>query len=369
MNITIQQSTLAAALSRAADVAEKKTTSPLLTCALIVANADGITVTATDKALTYTGAYPAEVRTPGDVAVPAATLLSTVKMLPKGPVTLALQANGKIKVTAGSATYNVNAFPAVDFPPAPEVKDTKVLTIDAAELRRILDQTIKAVAPDDNRYGLSGIHVEKLAGDSLSLRFVATDGNRLNYADAAYSGELGIGRKMLLPRPAAVQIRALIDGYEGGVDLAFGDRAAVFTIPGVSLIIRLLEADFPDYRQVLPSAYKRRAFVDRASLVAALNRVAIFATDGAHTVSFAFMGDTLNLSARKLDAGDAGDEVAIDYSGDNMTTGFNVRFVLDALATMAGQRVVVEMGDALSPCILRDTDEERARCIVMPVRL
>ena len=367
MNITIQQSVLAAALSRASDVAEKKTTTPLLTCALIKATADGITVTATDKALTYTGAYAAEVRTPGEVAVPAATLLSTVKMLPKGPVTLALQANGKIKVTAGSATYNVNAFGAADFPPAPEVKDTKVLSIDAAELRRILDQTIKAVAAEDNRYGLNGIKVEPLSDNVV--RFVATDGNRLNYADAAYSGELGIGRKMLLPRPAAVQIRALIDGYEGGVELAFGERAAVFTIPGVSLTIRLLEADFPDYRQVLPTTYKRRAFVDRASLAAALNRVAIFATDGAHTVSFAFTGDALNLSARKLDAGDAGDEVAIDFTGENMTTGFNVRFVLDALATMAGQRVVVEMGDSLAPCIMRDPDEDRARCIVMPVRL
>jgi DNA polymerase-3 subunit beta len=182
-------------------------------------------------------------------------------------------------------------------------------------------------------------------------------------------GDLAIGRKMLLPRKALGELRKLIDGLEEEVSLAFGERAALVRFPGVMLHLRLLEADFPDYRQVLPTGFKRRVLVERDVFQESLRRVSVFATDNSHSVRFAFGPDGLVLTARKLDAGDAREELPCELSGEPITMGFNARFVQDVLSILPGGRVVIDLGDTLSPCIIRAHEDEDALFVIMPVRL
>ena len=227
-----------------------------------------------------------------------------------------------------------------------------------------------SVAGDDNRYGLNGAHVEDTSTtDGAVVRFVGTDGNRLSWAQAPYHGELGIGRKMLVPRKGLGEVRKLLEGYDGPVGMAFGERAALVQYPGVLVHVRLLEADFPDYRQVLPASFKRKAVLERDAFREALRRVSILASDASRSVKFQFSPEGLVLSARKLDSGESRDEVAVDFAGEPIAVGFNAQFVSDVLAVLEGPRVSVELGDALSPCVVRDMDDDSALFVVMPVRL
>jgi DNA polymerase-3 subunit beta len=198
---------------------------------------------------------------------------------------------------------------------------------------------------------------------------VGTDGNRLSWAQGPFTGTLSIGRRMLLPRKPLAEVRKMIDGLSGPVEIGFGERAVVMRFEGVTVHMRLLEAEFPNYKEVLPTNFKRRVVVDRDVFMEGLRRVSIFATDGSHSVRFAFTTDGLVLTARKLDAGDAREEVAIDFSGDPITMGFNARFIQDVLAALKSTRVTLELGDTLSPCILKPMDEDNALFVVMPVRL
>jgi DNA polymerase-3 subunit beta len=367
VDFTLSRASLVAALTGPASVADKRPTSPIMAAVLVQARGDGLTLTATDKAVTLAAQHPAAVQTPGEAAIGVSDFLNVVKNLAEGPVRVRLVENGRIQVTAGQSVFKLNAFPAADFPVMPQIAGAKAVTFAGADLRRMIAQTIADVADEDNRYGLNGVHVETV-GDGI-LRFVGTDGNRLGYSEGPYTGEFAMGRKLMLPRKALLEMRKLCEGVAGTVELGFLDRAAVFRAGPVVLHARLLEADFPDYRQVLPSTFKRRILLDRAVFAEAVKRVAIFATDGARSVRFAFAADELVMTARKLDAGDSREQIPADITGEPITMGFNSRFVLDALATMAGPRVALDLGDTLSPAKLTDPDDARAVAIIMPVRL
>jgi DNA polymerase III subunit beta len=370
MDFLIQRDELIRALSRVQGIVEKRSTTPILSTVLMQAHEGGVRVTATDKAMTYVGNFVANVNIPGEVAVDAAHAFQVAKVLPSDVVSLQLGENQRVDVRCGKSYYKLAGQAAGDFPPVPSFEASGWLSLQAADLRRIIDQTWFSIAPDDNRYGLNGAHLDAVdtpAGPML--RMVGTDGNRLSWAQAPYSGNLAIGRRMLLPRKPLQEVRKMIDGFSGVVEIGFGERAAVVRFEGTTVHMRLLEAEFPNYKEVLPTSFKRRVVVDRDVFVESLKRVSIFATDGAHSVRFAFGADGLVLTARKLDVGDAREEVPLDFAGEPIVMGFNARFIQEVLNVLSATRVTLELGDTLSPCILRPMDDENALFVVMPVRL
>jgi DNA polymerase-3 subunit beta len=176
---------------------------------------------------------------------------------------------------------------------------------------------------------------------------------------------------MLLPRKALAEMARLLEGLEADttVELAFGERAALFKVPFAQLHMRLLEADFPNYREVLPSTWKRRVVVDRNRFADALRRVSVFAADSTHSVRFSFGAEGIRMAARKLDAGDSAEDLPAELTGEPIAMGFNARFVQDVLAALPEGFLTIELGDMLSPCIIRSQHDADATFVVMPVRL
>lgn len=370
MDFLIQRDELIRALSRVQGIVEKRSTTPILSTVLLQAHDGGLRITATDKAMTYIGNFTANVRTPGEIAVDAANAFQVAKVLPTDAVSIQLGENNRVDLRCGKSYYKLAGQAAADFPPSPSFDAGSTLTLQSSDLRRIIDQTWFSIAPDDNRYGLNGAHLDTVDTPAgRMLRMVGTDGNRLSWSQAPFSGTLNIGRRLLLPRKPLAEIRKMIDGVDTTVEIGFGDRAAVVKVEGTTVHMRLLEAEFPNYKEVLPTNFKRRVVVDRDVFQEGLRRVSIFATDGSHSVRFAFSGDGLILTARKLDAGDAREEVPIDFSGDPITMGFNAKFIQEVLSAIGASRVTLELGDTLSPCIIRPLDDENALFVVMPVRL
>lgn len=369
MEFLIHRDDLMRALTRAQGIVEKRSTTPILSAVLLQATPDGVRVTATDKAMTFVGDFSANVAVPGEVAVDAVNFFQVAKVLPTDTVSVRLGENQRIDVRCGRSSYKLNGYPAAEFPPLPSFDADRHLTIAAADLRALIDQTLFSVAPDDNRYGLGGAHLESVPGETPKLRMVGTDGNRLCWAQRPFTGELGLRQKMLLPRKPLAELRRFLDGLETDVQIGFAERAAVVRCAGFMVQMRLMEAQFPDYRAVLPTTFKRRAVLDREAFLDGLKRAGIFATDGSHSVRFAFGPEELVLTARKLDAGDAREEIPVDFSGEPITVGLNARFVQEVLGVLGGPQVSVELGDTLSPCILRDPASADALFVVMPVRL
>ena len=160
MDFLISRDELVRALGRVQGIVERRTTSPILSAVLIQAHADGLRLTATDKSMTFIGDVAATVRTPGEIAVDAATFFQTAKVLSDDVVSVTLLENQRVEVRCGAALFKLNGYPGSDFPVTPPLDQSRSLSIAMGELRRIVDQTLFGVAADDNRYGLNGAHVE-----------------------------------------------------------------------------------------------------------------------------------------------------------------------------------------------------------------
>ena len=365
MKLLIQNTELIRALATGARIATKPNNS-----LLIQATEGGIRVTATSTAMTYVGTFAANVETPGEVAVDAGNAFQVAKVLPNDVVSVHLGENQRIDVRCAKSTYKLAGQAAAEFQPTPSFEVTGSMSIASADLRRIIDHTWFSIAPDDNRYGLNGAHLDAVeTPEGRMLRMVGTDGNRLSWAQAPFTGKLTIGRRMLLPRGPLAEVRKMIEGYAGNVEIGFGERAAVVRFEGTTVHMRLLEAEFPNYKEVLPTTFKRRVVVDRAAFTEALRRVSIFAVDTSHSIRCAFGADGLVMTARKMDAGDSREEMDIDMSGDPLTMGFNAAFLQAAINAIPGARIVMNLGDVLMPCIIQGFEDDNALFVVMPVRL
>jgi DNA polymerase-3 subunit beta len=371
MDLTITQAELVRALGAVQGVVERRPNQQALSHALLVAREGQLQVTATDQELTVIHRFQAEVARPGSACVGAAHLFQVARNLPDRAVRLEAQENHALVVDAPPAHFRLVGLPPEEFPALPTFEPLATLTVKAADLGRIIDRTVFAIPTDDRRYGLNGGHlesVEDLDGRPC-LRLVTTDGSRLCYAGVPYEGEFGMGRHMLVPRKALVEVRKLLEAPDTPVAISFGERAATFTVGGSVLHTRLVDGEFPAYRSVLPQNYLRRVVLDRAAFRDALRRVALEAIDQASTIRMKFADGEVLVSSRGLDQGEAKHPVPIHIEGEAIEMGFNVRFFLEVVNCLTSQELVLELGEPLSPCMVRAPDDEGSLFIIMPIRL
>ena len=336
-----------------------------------------IAISGTSRSVTGTNRVSAGIEAGGSLLLDAANLRNVVKALPDGMIDFSEGENLRVNVKAGKSKYVLNGVDPTTAIPAPPLETAPPVIVDAAVLRKILDRSSFAIAPDDNRYGLNGLKLEIANSDEgQQLRAIASDGNRLSWAQGPCSGTGAIPRRMLLPNKGVRHLRAMIADADGPVRIAFGDRACVATCGNASLHMRLMEAEFPNYKEVIPTTFKRRAVVNRAAFLDSLKRVEVFC-DTQHSVRIAFTSDGATLSTRKLDAGDAREELEIaTFEGDPITMGFNIVFLREALIAATEDAVQLRFGNELSPVLVcgqtgepLDHIDESGVSIVMPVRL
>jgi len=260
---------------------------------------------------------------------------------------------------------------AENFPPRTPIDEHAELRITGGDLRRIIEETSFSVSTDENRYGLNGAHMEEVqAEDGRSrLRLVTTDGSRLSFSETNFDGTFEVNRKMLLPRKALSEIRKLVDDDTKIWHVGFGDREATFRTDELILTVRLIDGEFPNYRQVLPDSSTRKVTVSREHFADVLKRVSIVASDRNHSVRFSFESDRLVLTAENVDLGETREEMRIDMDGEPMTTGFNVKYFQDILSATRSDQMELQLGNALDPCVVRLPERDDNLFVVMPMRM
>ena len=371
MDLYIERDELIRGLGRVQGFVERRPTTQALSHVLLQARDGGLTLTATDTALALVADYPARVEEPGELSVDAAHFFQIARSLAEPTVHLQTQPGNRLAVRCGSAEFTVVGMSSDEFPPLPTRDDRAALTVGGGDLRRLIEETLISVSVDDNRYGLNGAHLEQVENDQgeSRLRVVTTDGSRLSLSEARFEGEFGMGRRMLVPRKALGEIRKLVEDDTRSWKIAFGERSATFSTDGLTLMVRLIDGEFPNYRQVLPGTVRRTVRVPREAFSAALKRVAIVASDRNHSVRFAFEPDQVVLTADNVDLGNARETVPAELDGEPLFTGFNVRYFQDILAATRSDELQLELVDVLEPCIVRMPERDDALFVVMPMRL
>ena len=265
MDIYINREALSQGLARVQSVIERRGTNPLLSHVLLNAHSEGLRMTATDTEVAFIGDMEGNVVTPGQLAVDAARMFPIVRSLPDATVQLTTVGGNRLEVRSGRSVFKLPGVVAEEFPPLPAFDSKGTAMVRETDLRRLVEQASFAVATEDVRWGLNGVHMEVREVDGISpLRFVATDGHRLSLAEAPFAGKVVLSPRMLVPRKALGVMRKLLSDREESIEVAFGDGAMRLSRPGEVFWFRMLDGEFPDYQAVIPSDNKHRITIRRS---------------------------------------------------------------------------------------------------------
>ncbi len=370
MEFHMARDELKLALSRVQGIVERRSTHPAIANVLLAADAErGLVVSATDTEISFVGTYRADVTRPGEIMVEAKHIFDIARSLPMPEVHVASAADApqELEIRSGKAYFRIKGVDPATFPPIPTVSGDRAMVINGAELRKLIDRTSFCISTDDTRSGLNGASVE--APGEGRLVMVATDGHRLGLSEGAFEGVLPDRGTILLPRKGLGELRKLCDDPEASFEVSFDQNQAVFQRAGMSISMRLLEGTFPDYKQVVPTQPSRVVVVDRREFAAALRRVSILSSERSNAVRFILGGGALGLLSSNAEYGSASEEVEAEIDGDELEVGFNARYFQDVLGVIHDDRVRMEFGDALSPCLIKPAGAADALFVVMPMRL
>ena len=366
LKITVEE--LAKALYRTQGIVERKTTNPVLSNVLLEASKDGgLTVSAFDMEIGLIGQHRCEVLKDGAVALPARHLYDIVRSLPGPQVTLKRAANGQMEIQAGSARFKIVATPAEDYPALPRPEKQAAFEIAADVLEQMIERTSFDISTDETRYNLGGVFLEQ--AEKGGLRMVATDGHRLSLVERQVGGSAKLDKGVLIPKKGLLELRRLL-GEEGGpCELGFTKGSAVFKRDGVVMVMRLLDGQFPDYRQVVPKESEKSVTVGRGALSDTLKRISLIASDKTSGVRLDLAEDHVTVSSQNPDLGEAQEELAAKVVGAGLKIGFNARYLIEALGVLSCDEIRLELADELSPGVVRPVGEEGYLAVVMPMRI
>jgi DNA polymerase-3 subunit beta len=382
MELTVPKKELLKLLTRMQGVAERKSTMPVLSNVLLAVDGpSALRIAATDLYLALVGRVTVDVSKGGSVAVPAKDLLERVRMMPEGPIHLAAQDNATtILKAAGSARrYTLRGMPGDDFPPLPAPSEgSPSLALDVEVLQELVAKTHFSVSTDETRAHLNSALFE---WDGDVVRMVTTDGHRLSKMDVKVSGRQA-SATMLIPLKAIQELRRLSDDIvaetreaskEGGakpqLQITQSGSSAFFQGGGMSFAVRLVDAQFPPYAQVIPQQSEKQVRVPRAAFADALRAVSVAASERTGGVKLALTKGTMRITTESPESGEGSDEVPIEYAGPNMTIGFNARYFLDVLGALDEDEVQLGLGGELDPAVVRPVGQRQFLAVVMPMRI
>jgi DNA polymerase-3 subunit beta len=376
MELRIPVADLSRALSLAQGVVQRKNTMPILSHVLLDAYASGrLTLSATDLDVGVRTERPCEVIAPGSITIPARALADMVHELPGPDVTLKRLPNQHVEVKSGRTRARLMALSADEFPSLPPYAEASFVTLDTGLLVDMIDKTLYASSQDETRYNLNGVLFEPPGTLDGPLTMVATDGHRLVRVERTFEGaaQFALKAPVILPRKGLGELRRILssDGGDDGktIDLGFKDQHAVARRGNTLLGMRLVDGQFPDYKQVIPKLADKIVRITRQDLIDSLKRVSVLAQDRMQPVKLVLGKDTLVVTCTNPDAGEISDDVPVEYAGQTIEVAFNARYLIEALQSLSDKNVLLKLTDNLSPGLLVGIDEPRHLCVVMPMRL
>jgi DNA polymerase III, beta subunit len=365
MKFSAERETILAPLQAVIGVVERRQTMPILANLLIVGRGDQLSITATDLEVELVAKTSVALSQPGEVTLPGRKLLDIVRALPdKAQVTVSIEGE-RATVRSGKSRFTLTTLPASDFPTVEDIRAQQTLSIAQASLKRLLDKTHFSMAQQDVRYYLNGMLLET---DGKMLRTVATDGHRLAFCEATLEADASSSQQVIVPRKGVLELQRLLGG-EGVVQLAIGTNHVRAQIGDIRFTSKLIDGRFPEYGRVIPSSPSKKVSADRDVLRAALQRAAILSNEKYRGIRLAVKSGLLTLQSHNPEQEEAEEELEISYSGDEIEIGFNVNYLLDALAAIEAGSVDLGLTDANNSCLLSSTSTPQAKYVVMPMRL
>lgn len=369
MKLTIAKDQLLTGLQAVQNVVGSRTTLPILSNVLLRAAASRLEFTATDLDVTIACSVPANVEKEGAVTLPVKKLFGLARELAAAEVEIEVDEKSVASIRSGASFFKINGMPAEEFPPPPTFKQSRAVTVPQEKLKAMLRRTSFAVSTDESRYVLNGIFFS-LKEHKLTL--VATDGRRLAMSDEEVDIPAESQGEFIVPTKAINELNRLLTA--GNVELMFSDNQVGFTLQpsvegglGVYVVSKLVDGNYPNYRQVIPQGVQERVSLPREEFLQCLRRAEIMTSEKQNSVKLSFGKNQLSITANTPEVGEAREVLSINYKGRDLSIAFNPAYMMDPLRALDNDEVFFELIDELSPGVIKCS--EPFLYVIMPMRM
>jgi DNA polymerase III subunit beta len=373
MEITVSRQDLVKELTATQSVVERKTTIPILSNFLIEAEADRLTITATDLDQAIRTSAAVKVKKPGACTIPARKLFDYIKLLPEGDISIKLLENHWVQIRAGRSNTKMVGMARANYPQVPEFPAIAATSLPLSAFKTLIARTVFAISNEESRYTLNGA---LLVLKAESMAMVATDGHRLAFVEKPNESLEGISgeKRVLIPRKALQELQQLLAASEAEhVEFADDEHTLFFRVGHRTLSTRRLTGQFPNFEAVMPRDNTKFAVVRSAELSAAIQRVAQFADERSGAIRLRLEGNELKISSSSTESGESEDTIDTPYAGDPIVVGFNSAYILEFLKALGNEgEVRLEFKDSQSAGQMRPEDpdaEYKYRYVLMPMRI
>jgi len=354
MKLTIAKDQIINGLQAVQNIVGVRTTLPILSNVLLRADGERLELTATDLDVTVSCVVGAKVTRPGLTTLPVKRLFSIVRELTTQEIELDVNDKNHCELQAGASFFRIHGLPAEEFPPLPELKETRGIVVPQDKLKGMLRRTAFAVSTDETRYVLNGLFFSL---KEHKVTMVATDGRRLALTDEEVDVPTDRQADFIVPTKAINELsRLLVE--KGDVQFGFTENQAAFSLVDaqglqVLVVTKLVEGAYPNYRQVIPAEARERVALPREDLLQALRRAEIMTSEKSNSVKLTFGRNSLAITANTPDVGEVRESMAINYKGRDLAIAFNPGFLMEALKALDNDEVFLEFTDELSPGVLK----------------
>ncbi len=363
MKLTVKRDALLEALTQVQSVVSTRSTIPVLANVLLRADAGKLMLVTTDLEVSVSTEIPAEVATSGETTLPAKRLFSVIRELPPHEIELEVDEKNTASIRCGTAFFKIMGLSADDFPEVPQPEGQQVYTLEQAKLKHMIRCVQYATSVDETRYVLNGI---LFSFQDQKLTLVATDGRRLALYEEEIEFPADHELDMDLPAKTVNELLRNLDS-EGEVRLTAAGSQVVIDIGGMRIVSKLIDGNFPNYRQVIPGACEERIAFDRESLLAAVKRVSLVTNEQSNSIKLSFRENAVEIISSTPDIGEAREQVPVKYTGKEMSIAYNPEFLMAPLRVLASDEVYLELIDELSPGVLKS--DTAFLYVIMPMRM
>ncbi len=349
MKFSVAKDKLLEGLQAVQNVVSTRTTLPILSNVLIRAENGVLHFTTNDLDVGMSCSVEAKIEKPGGTTIPARRLAGIVKELPASEVSVEVDGKNAASLRCGPSFFKMLCLPEDEFPALPKLDKAKAFVLQQKVLKDALRKTSYGISTDETRYVLNGI---LFSFKENKLTLVATDGRRLALVDIESEFPRSNEVDVVIPAKCITELQRLL-GEEGDVKLAVGENHVSFEAGGKLLVSKLIEGNYPNYRQVIPAESRERITIERELFLNAVRRVSLLSSDKSNSVKLIFTKNNLEITANTPDIGEAHESMAISYKGKDFSVAFNPGFLQDPLRNLTEDEVHLEVSDEMSPGVIK----------------
>jgi DNA polymerase III, beta subunit len=363
MKFSVTKEKLLEGLQQVQNVVSTRTTLPILSNVLLQADGNEIHLTTTDLDVGVRGSCEAQVDKEGATTLPARRLFNIVRELPSSEIQFDVDGKNAASIRSGQSFFKILGLPEEEFPPLPKFEDAKVVTIRQKDLRDGLRKTSYAISTDETRYVLNGV-LFSFKDNKLTL--VATDGRRLAMVEIELEFPRSHEMDIVVPTKAVTELQRLLSD-DDDVKVSMGSGQIAFDLSKTLLVSKLIEGNYPNYRQVIPAETKERVKMERETFLNSLRRVSLLASDKSNSIKLNFSKNNIDITANTPEVGEAKESLAVQYKGRDFSIAFNPEFLMAPLRNLSEDEIFLDLIDEMSPGILKI--QTPFLYVLMPMRI